>query len=335
MAWSLSVALLVLGLARVASAQAPANIYYNSFEFLDMRQWAFDAATQTGAPTGMYLMTPGEQPSGPSGQCLGANGRVCTGFYTQENSFTNQVVNDPANCHNSSGWCMRFNIPAGTPVGSGYHLWSGYTPGNIPQGCAGPNNANCIAAAGQSNLYYRYFIKFALDFRLFADPSGNGACQGKLFYMRDNRGNGTGDTSIVRFRTNTSNNQLLIDWEFSTSTGTCCPQTFTITPDNAWHSLEMHWNTVTHQVELWWDDQIKVSATTPTDTKNPIFIDANAWGLYINNNADVGATKGDRCTAPNSTQFWIDDLAVSTTRIGGGAVITPPPAPSGLKVIIN
>ncbi len=323
--------LLTLGLVTSAVAQTPPDIYYNTFEFSDMRSIN---------PAGMTRLINGEQASPPAngGVCFGGIGSgVCTGLTCNEDNASVDCtvdtahlrrVNDPANCHNGSQWCIRADLPGGS-LGTNLTYQSGYTAGSIPQGCStnGPT-ANCFTR----HWFYRYWIKWAANFQLVQANPPN-ACQGKLLYMT------SGNTSplevnIIYFQVlagQTPNTLLLsIGTDFGNSNA------FLALADNNWHSIEVEFF-VGHYLSLWYDDVLEVNQFPNTQAQPQSAVDINRWGMYINQNwlnNVVGGTPLDQCRVVNTTSFWIDDLAVSTQRIGGsGAPPTAPNAPTNLRLI--
>jgi hypothetical protein len=272
-------------------------------------------------------------PNQPTGICRNGSG-VCTGFYWDPNSNLH-FVNDPANCHAGS-WCARAQLSSGIALSSTQDWEAGYTPGNIAQGCStssGPNS-NCLAR----HWFFRFWIKFDSNFRFITAP-GRTTCQGKIFYARDfgtfppdGGGNTNGSTVIIVFRpvVQTAPGSSAMTLNLENTLNPVPTSSFQIQADGLWHEVELEINSNPGQglIRLWWD-----AATNPnpmlsfnTDFRHPMTVDNNHWGLYVNNN--VGA---DACAVVNNTSFWIDDLAVSTQRIGGGAV-SPPLTPSNLRL---
>ena len=108
---------------------------------------------------------------------------------------------------------------------------------------------------------------------------------------------------------------------------------FNVTADGNWHSLEMELNVpnnaapgivVDSVVNVWWDDVLRVSDTGQTKVGVPI--NRNMWGMYFDPRGN------GQCRVVNTTNFWIDDLAVSTQRIGGPGGGTTPNAPARPQV---
>src|SRR5262245_27321983 len=182
---------LVLLAAAPAQAQAPPDIYFNNFEFPDMR--IYPPSYPNAIP--MTVLLPGEQANPPAngGVCHGVVGSgVCTGFNQTGDSGHVFIVNEPQNCRNGSQWCMRASYNAGE-FGSSALLHSGYwqnAQGNgVPQGCStegagspadytSGSPGNCFTR----NQFYRYFIKWQTNFTMQRAPVGG--CQGKLLYVQ-------------------------------------------------------------------------------------------------------------------------------------------------------
>lgn len=344
---------LLIGLVGVAQAQAPADIYYNDFEFPDMR---FIPAV----PTGDTVILPGEMPNQPTGICRFGSG-VCTGFYGHAGGSSSylQFVNDPANCH-SGNWCMRANLPAGVELGTAANIESGYSTGNIAQGCS--TNSGPFSNCATRRWFFRWFMKWATNFRIITAP-GRLTCQGKIFYARDfsyTGPNGTPPfdalTYVIVFRpavqTAPGSDALLL-----THGGTTLapefpngqPELFlpTIHADGFWHEFEVEIDTSSVAVptpSVWndpsrnnalrvWIDGQPVFEKTDFQVAHPFTPDNNHWGMYINNNPKPNPAEADVCSVVSNTSFWIDDLAVSTQRIGGSGSPPPPPnAPTNLHL---
>jgi hypothetical protein len=317
--------LLVLGLASVASAQAPANIYYNSFEYPDMRV-AIPGPGDVPDSHPMTILPPGEMPNQPAGICVKGSG-VCTSFNQGGRGYLN-FVNDPANCHNGSNWCMRANLPSGVALNPGASVESGYgTDGvnpNIAQGCSTSSGPNSVCAT--RHWYFRYFIKWAPNFAIITAP-GRTTCQGKIFYLRD----WSGTTFIIVYRpvqqSAPGSNAMWLSLEDTSDASANRSNFMQIRADGNWHEFEMEVDAPNNHIRMWWDGNVVLDQAA--GIKQPMSPENNHWGMYINNNAGA-----DACAVVNNTSFWIDDLAVSTTRIGGGAVAppTPPNPPSGLSL---
>src|SRR5262249_35211824 len=99
--------------------------------------------------------------------------------------------------------------------------------------------------------------------------------------------------------------------------------------DGQWHEFETEVDAVNLHVNAWMDGNLYVNTQYATG-HGPVpnaGIDNNEWGMYINHNNAGDGTPQDHCvTTQGATSFWIDDLAVSTQRIGTGGT-PPPPAP--------
>jgi len=83
--------------------------------------------------------------------------------------------------------------------------------------------------------------------------------------------------------------------------------------DGAWHSYEVY--TASNSLKLWIDNVLEIDITNAVLTST-----VGEWkvGAYMNS------------TIPFTETFYLDDLGVSTVRIG--ATVTPPIAPSNLLV---
>jgi hypothetical protein len=319
--------LLVLIFAAPAVAQSPPDIYYNSFEFPDMR-------TDYGT-VGTVIMQSGEQIPPPTngGFCRGPGTGVCTGFYDEPTQTASRVVNDPANCRNGSQWCARNDMSAGSFPGS-THFTSGYSTGNITQGCTG-THTGCVSTSNTraTNLWYSVWFKFASNFQMRPGNPNNAACQGKFFYLRDFSLTGP-DTNIIGYQIGPTSGQTITLYFSAACTG-CVGNVgfFNFTPDGAWHQLEVHYHPLGNLAEYWWDGSLKYSGAIGPMPNMAQSVDFNTWGLYINQNQGVNE---DRCQAVTTSSFWVDDLAVSTQRIGGGgSPALTPSAPTGVQLTLD
>ena len=335
---SLTLTLLLLLPVAPAFAQAPPDIYFNNFEFPDMRTCtpgSPDDGTciNSQGTIGTIPMANGENPNPPAngGFCLGTAGSgVCTGadgFTSARTGGLFNIVNDPANCHSGS-WCGRGDWPAGSMPPSDQIRQSGRLVNGAPQGCTAFNGSVCVSHA----LYYMTWLKFASNFALVpGDPSVIQQCAGKLLYIRSFTDHGgTGSTAIIRYQTNAGAPPFQIGYEYfplNNPANGVSANVFTFTPDNIWHSFEAHIDANTGRYQMWFDGTLMWDVTAPNESPLTA-IDNNTWGVYVNQN--VGA---DQCTVVNTTQFWVDDVAVSTQRIGAAGTPPPPPAdPNTLTV---
>jgi hypothetical protein len=320
-------ALAVVGaLALIASpswAGPPPDVYYNTFEFPDMR-------SINGV--GMTVLQTGESPAPANGGiCLGSLGSgVCTGFTF--NPFPGMtIVNDPTNCHGGS-WCARADLIQGDQVGAEFMLESGYTPGFVPQGCTLNGNVypnSCVTY----HMFFHWWIRWAPNFTL--SPLNANGCQGKLIYVSSTAGSQFGITQnpvlggigIVVFRSSVPQSTLF-QWESSHS-GNIGSLGWTF-GDGLWHEFEVETDQTNQVVNVWMDGSQFVNFSN-AGLVSQAGVDTNRWGMYINHNNDpVTGAPLDHCVAQQATSFWIDDLAVSTQRIGGAA--TPPGTPANLTI---
>jgi hypothetical protein len=310
--WILSVALLVLGFVSIAAAQAPPDIYYNDLEFADMQ------STNLG---GTPKLAAGEMANQPAGKVEFTNGSgLGTGFLRYLSPLA--LVTDPGNCHSGTK-CLRADIGAGQSSSTGLdpNVETGYLNGKYPTGfgCAS-YGGNCI-----QNYFVRVWMRYASNF-VFNPLPPDTSCQGKMMYLR-NTGWPTGANTIFLVYT-ASAGALNVGWENQNPGTDVRSGTFPFPIDNAWHELEVQADIANSRARIWLDGNLKIDFAAPMSALVPS-IDYVTFGMYVNNLGNGG------CISPNSTKFWVDDMAISTTRIGGGGGATTPPAPSGLKVIIN
>lgn len=286
-------------LVQAALAGGPPDIVYNSFEYADMR---------SGSSIGMTVLPPGEQPDAPAGICHGTVGSgVCTGFTDTPGL---NFVNDPAQCHGGN-WCARADFAAGS-MGQSPFLQSGYWPGFIQQACS-TNGTNATCAT--RHWFFRYYIKWAANFSLipFAPDT---VCQGKMMYVR---GTMAGSTFHLGFAMNGGNTINLRPIYYKGGVDYPNLPGFDVRADGQWHALEVEVDTPGNRIRIWWDDVLKTDVYTPDygyRIDANFAVDVNTWGMYMNN-LGYGA-----CRAVNTTSFWIDDIAVSSQRIGGGGSST-------------
>ena len=280
-----------------AIAQSSPDVYYNTFEYADMR------ANSPGTPSTALL--PGEEPNQPSGVYTGG-GWNGTGVY----SFTN-VSND---CKNGS-WCVRADR---FPADGGHScclFWTG-------SGTRPPNQTT-------SHLFYRHYQRYSTGYQFVS---------GKMNYMRDMD---TGASTVIVHYFCPPDSHCTTPPNFELSTGLAnyaCNQgkSCQIATDNQWHSYETELdpgngsaNAAT--MRMWYDD-VLVLEYCPTCAQHatiplPYSPNAIGFGEYANG----GGTEGGGTITQNQT-FWLDDLAISRSRIGpvAGTPPSPPPAPSNL-----
>jgi hypothetical protein len=320
------VLILLLGGPTVVAAQAPPDIYFNSFEFPDMR------VIRNGG--GHTVMLPGEMSPMPSNGGVG-KGVSGSGVLTDMNYAQSrlQPVNDPAHCRNGSQWCMRASYSASTQ-GSDDTFYSGYygTPPTDPdtfiaQGCrvGGPP-----AVCNTFHYFFRMFIKWDTNFQLAVIPPDT-ACLGKLIYMRNNRFPANiGGTVILKYSAGAGGQNLFLQIENDNPTAPGGSQNvggFSVfIGDGSWHEVEVELDEPNNHVRVWWDNVVRIDADA-TLMQN-LNIDTNEWGMYMNNLGN-GA-----CRVVNTASFWVDDVSTSSQRIGGGGQTPPSPplTPSNLRL---
>jgi hypothetical protein len=339
--------LLVPGLA---IAQSAPDVYFNSFEFPDMRFCNLDITgdgtcfNQNGQ-AGIVFAPNSELPAVPAnggvcggsagtGVCTGINeffeGRRSNGLPTTNGQGRGSIVNDPANCRNGSQWCVRFDLGTGTQ-GTEFTVNTGYKPGSVPQACSGNQypNTPCFSY----RLFYRWYVKWATNFGL--TPLNSFGCQGKYLYVTAQAavdyynahppipGGGLG---ILVFRANTGNPQRLsMNWE--ALDGNYSASSSPNFADGLWHEFEIETDQNAQRMRAWLDGTLVIDHAAPFVTGAGTTL--NRWGMYINKNSDASGPR-DQCVTSGATSFWVDDLAVSTQRIGGGAT---PNAPTNLRLI--
>jgi hypothetical protein len=290
-------------LAHEANAQNAPDVYYNTFEFSDMRS-TFQWAGNYWAGSGPVALGTGEEPNQPSGVYTG------TGNPGTSQSYPPVYVNDGSICRTQ--WCLRYDKSPSTGAGSTlYYL----TIGNrLPNQTTG-------------HLFYRAYQKFSVGYQFVF---------GKLNYMRDY----DGTTVIVKKDCSavcTSTNLVI---EVGTpSANYYCNQghSCTMTGDGQWHSLEVELdpngggsNAAT--IRMWRDDVLVMeycqSCSAHATISTPFNPGGIAFGEYDNASTEAGGS-------PTQNQsFWLDDLAVSRQRIGpvSGTVISPPSSPTSLTL---
>lgn len=329
---------LLLELVTPVLAQSPPDIYFNNFEFPDMR--VLPSFEQP-----MTIINPGEMSTPANGGvCLGTPGSgVCTGFTYVNGRLdvgSRSIVNDPANCRGN--WCFRADLPAGG-VGPEFSFRTGRAPGNVAQGCT--TNVNTYPASCISyNLFFRFWMKWATNFTLAPDESLNSnSCQGKLIYIQSVAGTqwaltqpapNPGGLGVIGYYAGDSVSpfitQATLYWFGSAANFGFFNQSW---QDGQWHEFEVQTDTPNNWIRLWRDGVLMIDqANNGSGFVRNAGIDNNEWGMYINRNG----FNFDNCKTLAATSFWMDDLAVSTQRIGGGGGTppTPPPPPTNLIVTI-
>jgi hypothetical protein len=269
----------------------------------------------------MNIMQPGEMPNQPPGYCQGTLGSgICTGMNYQYGAAF--IVNDPGNCHSGS-WCIRADLTAGAVIPNTTNFDIGYSGGNRALGCntvysGAGDPAQCAA---NRHFFYHWWQKWSPNFIL--NPAGTVAvCQGKIQYFRGY--NTSINTLDLRFRTYGGSNTYSLTFEDGYIPDS---QQFSFTADGQWHEFEVEYD-VPHQNVNAWMDGIQVVSNLHTQLDPNTIIGNNKPGMYINNNPG-----SDACSSANNSSFWVDDIAVSTQRIGGGAAAPKVPGPpSGITL---
>ena len=324
-----------------AEAGSPPDIFYNDFEFADMRFCTRQSdglcINQVGQ-NGNITLPAGEQAAPPTNGGVG-HGTLGSGVLSgmTENIQSVSFVNDPTNCHSGS-WCMRVDLGAGVPGGAEYTMNTGYWRnaggGQSAQGCSGfTPPAGCFT----NNYFFHWWQKWAPNFGM--TPLNSFGCQGKLLYVQSDPGghSGPGGTQppqnyygILVFRFDTGNPQLAhLTWQVNEGNQGQTTLNFTT---GVWHEFEVQVDIGNNHTNVWVDGVQFVNAATAF--VQGYGVDINRWGMYINKNFQAdGVTPADQCVVSQATTFWVDDIGVGTQRIGGtGSSITPPGTPANLTV---
>jgi hypothetical protein len=287
-----------------AIAQSAPDVYYNTFEYADMRS-TFSWVPNYWAGSGPVALGAGEL----SGQVSG----VYTGSANlgDNNTATMPVyVNDPSVCRGN--WCLRYDETTSTGGGGPlYYLTLG----------------NRLPNQTTSHLFYRQSLKF---------PAGYQFIFGKINYVRDfDAGAVTvivvkNCSGVCRASTGLNIEVTNPSANYSCNKGPC-----TLTDDNTWHSYEVEIdpngggaNAAT--LRMWIDDNLVLeycsSCTSHATIAGAVNPGGIGFGQYDNPPGNGGGS-------PSQNQhFWIDDLAVSRQRIGAGtsSAVSPPASPTNL-----
>jgi hypothetical protein len=232
------------------------------------------------AISGAVPLAGGEMASQPAG--------VWTGFF---DIGGNTIVQDPTNCRDSL-FCLRGNFTAGTS-GVSNLAYTGYYSGGTP------------IISAPANAYYRQYVKFQDGFAI-----NETSCNGKLLYLRDyTSGNPTVYVSYHNISTSPAGLIFKIDADYNPgiecNLGTCL-----LPFDGKWHSIEVHADAPNKLVEMWLDGKKVLQGSlnlSIVQNWNPTGV---GFALYNNGSANGG------CTFPKNQSMWIDDMAISTQRIG-------------------
>ncbi len=269
---------------------AAPDVYYNSFEFPDMRSpfTLLSGGVWMGNP-GLVTMAPGEEPGQPAGVKTGAN-------YGGNQTNSPVYVNDASVCHGGS-WCVRYDAVANE---NGTIMYA-------------PPDGSLINPS--SHLFFRGFYKFQTGFTFSF---------GKLIYMRDLN---PGANTIILVPgcpgggPSCSTPRLFVDVITPAVNYECnVVPACTITGDGVWHSIEIEENSNggasdAATLRLWLDRTL-VTEYCPTCAAHATISEPYQpaqgflFGTYVN-----GVANGGPCCNPTQS-YWLDDLAVSTQRIG-------------------
>jgi hypothetical protein len=298
------------------------NVLYSGFEFADQR-----SIGTVAAPIPAVCMADGELSGNPGGRCTDSQGHssIWTGFNYVEGGFMS-IVNDPANCRNGSSFCFRVQEPAGSTTRNGLsnQAWTGYST-------IGGNTFVQILPSTPTNAYFRAYFKFPVGF------TENAACTGgKLMYFRafGDGTSGQSPTTILQ-STNPWNGGTTVNIQhahvgfspggaqnYPCNVGSCF-----LPFDGQYHEVEVHIDTPGQHTRMWIDGTLRLDLATPLD---PLF---NVKGYGVGHYTTIGQNPAVDCTQSVTRNFWIDDVAMSTQRMGAGGSPPTPNAPTNLRLM--
>lgn len=322
---SLLVLLALLSTVGGAEAGAPADIYYNPLDFSDMH--TFDLS-------GMNCLLQAELPGNPGGKCTDPQGHssIFTDIYKANGDFIgnpgagnpSQYIVQNSNCRGGAGSCYQASVRTSDVNGGDYSIFA------IAKG------GNTSVTTPPTNIYSRGFWKFPVGYTLPDICVG-----GKFMYFRDNINQGTFQNTSFVGPINPQNLaaqggfkielQTADNGQPATNYQSCLPGRNCILPiDGQYHSLEVHVNVPGHLFEMWIDDVQHMSVTV--NTFNPIDnYNEFSWG-HFNAQQDPQQPGFGHCAPSQNENFWVDDVALSTQRIGGAGTTTTPNPPTSFQL---
>jgi hypothetical protein len=301
----------VAGLSAVARAQSAPNVYYNTFEYADMRpSWTWQ--TNHWRTSGQTLLAPGEMPNQPSG--------VYTGLTIAGWNFNYPpaYVNDASICRGN--WCYKITEPAGGNGTNGGSYEFSVTDGQS-------------MTSVTEHLFYRWAMKF---------PAGHEFVYGKLAYLRDWDGNTAMIIPYCPSATQTCNSTpIRIEVTVPSANYYCNVASCVVSGDNTWYTIEVELfanggaaNGGT--LRMWLNDALVLEYCPTCSAQITIAGPLNATkgyslGEYLNGSCCAGGVN----KPAQQQSVYIDDVMVSTQRIGASTPpdSEPPAAPTNLRVV--